>query len=211
MDERILKTHVTTAQRALATDHVTSLVVSLDDTEATAAAGADLRRLLEGRARPLSIRDWESRAPFYQQVRGLYRGIFTFLGSIVGVLVALGISNTLLMSVLERVREFGMLLSIGTSRAQLAAMLVLEALWLAILGALAGGLVGWGAAAVINGLDIYMPPPPAAVDPIELVLAVVPSDLGLAVAFMALILMLAAVPPMIKVLRLRVVEALAHV
>jgi putative ABC transport system permease protein len=211
MDDRILKTHVATAQRALGTDGVTSLVVRLDDTDATAEAASDLRRLLQTRSMPLAIRDWEARAPFYGQVRALYRGIFTFLGTIVAVLVALAISNTLLMSVLERVREFGTLLAIGTSRAQLASLLLLEALWLAFLGALAGGLLGLGLVGIINLLELQMPPPPAAVDPIDLALAVVPSDFALSALFMAGILMLAALPPMVRVLRLKIVDALAHV
>jgi len=211
MDDRILKTHVATAQRALGSDGVTSLVISLEDTEGAREAEQDLRQVLEGGPIPLAIRDWESRAPFYGQVRALYGGIFTFLGIIVGVLVALANSNTLLMSVLERVREFGTLLAIGTSRAQLASLVLLEALWLALLGALAGGVLGIVLVGIINFLELEMPPPPAAVDPIDLALAVIPSDFLLAGAFMAVILLIASVPPILRVFRLKIVEALGHV
>ena len=62
---------------------------------------------------PLSVLSWETRAPFYRQVRALYSGIFAVFGIIVMLLVILSISNTMLMSVLERVREFGALLAIG--------------------------------------------------------------------------------------------------
>ena len=64
---------------------------------------------------------------------------------------------------------------------------------------------------IINRLGIEMPPPPAAVDPIELALMVVPSDFLWIALFMTLILAVAAVPPMWKVFRLRIVEALGHV
>ena len=67
-------------------------------------------------------------------MRALYTGIFVFLGIIVAALVALSSANTLLMSVLERIRELGTLLAIGTSRSQLARLLLFEALWLAALG-----------------------------------------------------------------------------
>lgn len=211
MDNRILKTHVATAQRALGTDGVTSLVVSLQDTGATREAATDLRRVLGGSSIPLVINDWEARAPFYGQVRALYGGIFAFLGTIVAALVALAISNTLLMSVFERVREFGTLLAIGTSRSQLAALVLLEALWLALLGALAGSALGLGLVGIINLLDLQMPPPPAAVDPIDLALTVVPSDFALSTLFMAVILVLAAVPPVMRVLRLKIVDAIGHV
>lgn len=211
LDSRILKTHLTTAQRLLGDDDITSLIVTITDTEATAETAADLRTALAGASQPLAVLDWESRAPFYGQVRALYRAIFVFLGSIVALLVALSISNTLLMSVLERVREFGMLLAIGTSRIQLASMLILEALWLAVLGGLGGGLLGKGLVALINVLEIKMPPPPAAVDPITLALAVVPSDFLWALAFMAAVMSMAAVPPIFRVFRLQIVEALGHV
>jgi putative ABC transport system permease protein len=144
--------------------------------------------------------DWETRAPFYGQVRALYTGIFVFLGTIVALLVALSTSNTMLMSVLERVREFGTLLAIGTSREQLARMLILEAWWLALLGGVAG-----------NALEINMPPPPAAVDPVRLALTVVPTDVLWALAFMAAILGVAAIPPMLRVFRLQIVDALGYV
>ena len=211
MDHRILKTHLLTAQRALGTDAVTSLVVRLDDTAFTAAAASDLEGVLDRSPQPLAVADWRARAPFYGQVRALYTGIFVFLGIIVAALVALSSANTLLMSVLERIRELGTLLAIGTSRSQLALLLLFEALWLAALGVVAGSAVGIALVVIINRLGIEMPPPPAAVDPIELSLMVIPSDFLWIAAFMTLILVLAAVAPMWKVLRIRIVEALGHV
>jgi putative ABC transport system permease protein len=211
LDSRILKTQLTTAQRLLGTDLVTSLVVSLHDTAETGRAEIEMRRRLEGSAQPLSVTDWETRAPFYNQVRALYAGIFVFLGTIVALLVALSTSNTMLMSVLERVREFGTLLAIGTSRPQLARLLIFEALWLALFGGVAGSAIGLVLVGVINALKINMPPPPGAVDPLALTLTVVPSDIAWICAFVAFALAAAAIPPMIRVFRLQIVDALAHV
>jgi putative ABC transport system permease protein len=195
----------------LGTNSVTSLVVGLEDTRFTREAEMDLRRAFSQSAAPLAVVDWETRAPFYGQVRALYAGIFVFLGTIVALLVALSNSNTLLMSFLERVREFGTLLAIGTSRAQLAGLLMLEALWLALLGGLLGGALGVGMATLVNFLEIEMPPPPAAVDPLKLALTVAPSDFLWAVVFMVVVLTVAAVYPTLRILRLRIVDALAHV
>ena len=211
LDNRILKTQVATAQRLLGTDRVTSLIVGLTTTGATRKAQADLRTELAANAEALSVLDWESRAPFYGQVRALYSGIFVFLGAIVAILVALSTSNTMLMSVLERVREFGTLLAIGTSRGQLALMLIFEALWLSILGGLAGSTLGLCLVALINVLKIEMPPPPSAVDPMVLTLAVIPSDFLWIFSFMTVMLAAAAVPPMLRVFRLQIVDALGHV
>jgi putative ABC transport system permease protein len=211
LDGRILKMHVATAQRLLGTDQVTSLLVGLEDTRDTREAAMDLRTALAGSTPPLAIVDWETRAPFYGQVRALYAGIFVFLGAVVALLVVLSCSNTLFMAVLERVREFGTLLAIGTSRARLAGLLVLEAFWLGLLGGLLGSVLGLGLVVLINLLEIKMPPPPAAVDPMELALKVAPLDFLWAVAFMVAIVVVAAIPPTLRILRLRIVDALGHI
>lgn len=211
LDARILKTQVATAQRLLGTDRVTSLIVGLTDTSATPDAEKDLRRVLAAGPEPLSVVNWEVRAPFYGQVRALYAGIFVFLGTIVALLVALSTSNTMLMSVLERVREFGTLLAIGTSRGELARLLIFEALWLAVFGAIAGSALGLGLVTVINVLKIEMPPPPGAADPLVLALAVTPGDFLWIFASMTIVLAAAAVPPMLRVFRLQIVNALGHV
>jgi len=157
------------------------------------------------------VTGWEARAPFYRQVRGLYIGIFVFLGTIIGLLVALSTSNTFQMSVLERVREFGMLLAMGTDRLQLARLVVMEAIWLALLGGVAGSILTIVAAASINALEIQMPPPPAAVDPLTLSVYLEAPDFAWAILFMTVLLAAATVPPIMRIFRLHVVEALGHV
>src|SRR4029077_11265290 len=107
------------------------------------AGRAAVARAIAGHAPPLVTVDWRARAPFYDQVRNLYLGIFWFLGTVILVLVVLSASNTLLMSVLERTRELGTLRAIGTGRGQVAIIVLCEALWLALLGGVAGILLGW--------------------------------------------------------------------
>ncbi len=212
LDARVLKTHLATAERLLGTDRVSSIVIGLDDTERTQEVGdAIARRLQTVSAEPLVITDWRARAPFYGQVRALYSGIFWFLGGIVFVLVCLATSNTLLMSVLERVREFGTLRAIGTGRGQIALMVVLEALWLAVAGALAGNVAAAALVAAINGAGIEMPPPPGAAAGFPLQLAVRPGDFAAVVGVMIVVLALASVYPAVRTVRLRIVDALGHV
>jgi ABC-type lipoprotein release transport system permease subunit len=63
---------------------------------------------------------------------------------IVAVLVAAGIFNTLFVSVMERTREFGIMMAIGHAPRQLFAMVMLESLWLAIVGLAAAAIVTIG-------------------------------------------------------------------
>ena len=211
LDTRFLKLPLASAQRLAQTDSVSNLLVGLDDTRATGAALAAARAALAGRAAPLAVTPWSERAPFYGQVRDLYLGIFVFLGTIVVVLVVLAASNTLVMSIMERVREIGTLRAIGTGRGQIAALLVAEAAWLGALGALAGAALGLGAVLGLNAAGLRMPPPPGAVDPIDLRLALVPEAFAGGALLMILVLVLAALLPAARAARLAIVDALGHV
>lgn len=211
LDTRFLRLHLVSAQRLLGTARVSNLLVTLDRTSRTEEALAAVRGALAGHAPPLAVVPWTERAPFYRQVRALYDGIFWFLGSIVFALVVLATSNTLAMAVMERFRELGTLRALGTSTVQVAGLIGLEALWLGLLGGVAGDLLGAGLIGLLNALDITMPPPPGAVDPIELRVLLVPEAVAGATALMVLVLALAAVGPVLRVVRLRIVEALAHV
>ncbi len=211
LDGRLLKMPLASGQRLLGTDRVSSVVVGLDDTARTEEMKGVLRARLSGRRPPVAILDWQERAPFYGQVRALYAGIFWFLGALVFVFVALANSNTMLMSVMERVREFGTLLAIGTSRAGVAAIVVVEALWLGLIGALVGDGLAWALVRLLNALRIKMPPPPGAVSAIDLRLAPVPVDFLGALALMMVVLLAAAVVPAVRSVRLKIVDALGHV
>jgi len=211
LDARMAQMHLATAQRLMGTDDVTSLLVGLKDRAATETVARAIREDVATITPALTVADWESRAPFYRQVRGLYIGIFVFLGTIIGLLVCLSASNTFQMSVLERVREFGTLLAMGTDRGQLARLVVLEAVWLGVIGGAIGSILAAIIAFTINSIGIQMPPPPAAVDPLTLLVLIKPTDFLYAIVFMVVLLAIATVPPILKILRLQVVEALSHV
>ena len=76
--------------------------------------------------------------------------------AIILVLVAAGIFNTLFVSVMERLREFGIMMAIGFSPGQLFRLVMWESLWLALLGLALGAVVTAGPYAwlVRHGIDI---------------------------------------------------------
>jgi putative ABC transport system permease protein len=210
LDTRFLKLHLGTSQRLLQTESVSNLIVTYDSIAAAEAGRSALATVLAPMT-DLALVDWRARAPFFDQVRNLYLGIFWFLGTVIVLLVVLSVSNTLVMTVMERVREIGTLRAIGTSGGQIAGLIFAEALWLGIFGALAGGTLGVALIHGINALNLQMPPPPGAVSPIDLSLVVVPEALVGAGALMLAVLAVAALAPIARSLRLRIAEALAHV
>lgn len=68
--------------------------------------------------------------------------MFDVLGIIAVLVAALGVVNTLTMSVIERTREIGMLRSIGMTRAQIVKMILAEAGLLGIMGGVMGLIFG---------------------------------------------------------------------
>ena len=74
---------------------------------------------------------------------------------LIGLLIAAGILNTLLMSVLERTREFGVMMAVGMSPRTLFMLVVVESLWLAIIGIVIGIIITapWYAYLYYVGLD----------------------------------------------------------
>ncbi|MBA0049403.1 ABC transporter permease [Streptomyces sp. AJS327] len=85
------------------------------------------------------------------------------------IVAILGVVNTLALSVVERTREIGMLRAIGLSRRQMRRMIRLEAVVIALFGALLGVGLGmaWGAAAqqllAMEGLGVLEIPWPTIV------------------------------------------------
>jgi putative ABC transport system permease protein len=76
-------------------------------------------------------------------------GLFDALALVAVVVAALGIVNTLTVSVLERVRELGVLRAAGMTRGQVRRTVVVEAGILGIVGAALGIVAGLIAAAVL--------------------------------------------------------------
>lgn len=67
---------------------------------------------------------------------------FLFIG-IVMLALAFGIINTMMMTILERTKELGMLMAIGMNRRRVFTMIMLETIFLTSVGAVTGMLSGW--------------------------------------------------------------------
>jgi ABC-type lipoprotein release transport system permease subunit len=57
---------------------------------------------------------------------------------LVGLMIAAGILNTMLMSVLERTREFGIMMAIGMSPGKLFRLVIIESFYIGVIGLLIG-------------------------------------------------------------------------
>jgi putative ABC transport system permease protein len=87
-------------------------------------------------------------------VLDLFLGIF---GSLALAVASIGIVNTLVMAILERRREIGIMKAIGASDGDVKKLFFAEAGAMGVLGGLVGVALGWAIGHVINlGTNIYL-------------------------------------------------------
>jgi len=87
-------------------------------------------------------------------VLDLFLGIF---GSLALAVASIGIVNTLVMAILERRREIGIMKAIGASDGDVKKLFFAEAGAMGILGGIVGVALGWAIGQVINlGTNIYL-------------------------------------------------------
>jgi putative ABC transport system permease protein len=83
--------------------------------------------------------------------------MLSLIGSIALVVSSLGIVNTMVMSILERTREIGIMKAVGGSDADVRNIFLVEASSIGILGGLAGVAIGWTVGRIINfGANWYI-------------------------------------------------------
>lgn len=102
----------------------------------------------------LVLRNWAELEPALHDVIVLDASFSVLLYVSLVVVVVFIILNTLLMSVLERTREFGMLMAIGMRPSEIGRMVWLELLFLAGIGAGLGIALGAGITAWVEGRGI---------------------------------------------------------
>lgn len=126
-----------TLQRALgyAADEVTQVAVFIADQRRSDDVAARIGTTLPADAVAVP---WHENQPELAGFIALKVGGANFMKILIAVLIAAGIFNTLFVSVTERMREFGIMLAIGYSSRDLNTLVMLESLWLGLVGLVVG-------------------------------------------------------------------------
>jgi ABC-type antimicrobial peptide transport system permease subunit len=123
-----------------------------------------------------------------------------------------GLTNTLLMSVLDRTRDFGVLLAIGMYRRRMFSMIILESLFLSFTGCVIGVILGWILTQYFHARGIDLSAFAAGLSeygmPSILYPFLRPSVYGTLALMMTITSVVAALYPAIKAVRLRPVQAI---
>ncbi len=144
------------------------------------------------------------RSDFVKQQTSVFKTIETMIQVLLTlaiIIAALGVVNTLALSVLERTRELGLLRAIGMKRRQIMGMITVESVVISVFGAVLGLAVGAGlGAAVVRALK-------------DQGIRYLSFSWGLMVAYLvlaAVIGVLAAILPSLRAARLNVLAAISY-
>ena len=106
--------------------------------------------------RQAEVIDWKQALPGLYQFTLKDRQSARVIFFIIGLIIAIGVLNTITMSVLERSRHFGVMLALGLPPRSIGAMIILESALLGAISALAGLVLGVGVSwlGVEYGIDM---------------------------------------------------------
>lgn len=139
------------------------------------------------------------------------------IGAVSLLVAAIGISNTMVMSIYERTKEIGVMKVIGASVSDIKKMFLTESAFIGLLGGLVGIVLSYAISALINYLGVkygfaanmsgggYSPD----FDPTQLKMSIIPAWLALAsLVFSALIGIVSGYFPAKKATKLSALEAM---
>ncbi len=207
-DDSALRVPMPLAQRLLRVAGSHRWILMVDDTRDTTATLLALRERFRGG--DLEFVPWYEMADFYNKTAALLSKQVSIVELIIGIIIVLSISNTMMMSVLERTAEIGTCLAIGRRRRQILLQFVYEGLTVGLIGGVLGLTLGGSLAMLISYVGIPMPPPPGMSEgysgEIMLTGALMSKAFLLAIGTTTL----ASLYPAWKASRLEIVDALRH-
>lgn len=92
----------------------------------------------------LEVLDWRTLNPEFGYISEVYDYYLYFFIIVILLALGFGIVNTILMAVLERIKELGMLMAIGMKRGRIFRMIMWESTMMSLFGGLLGVILGLG-------------------------------------------------------------------
>ncbi len=154
LDDVIFQIPLADAQKLLRMGHaVQQIVIMLKDYNKAPQAASIIRGMV--RDTNIVVTPWTQIGDYYNLIK-MQKSIYGWMYAIIAFLGAVIISNIMMMVVLERRKEIGIMKSMGVSRRELLILFSLEGLMLGVLGSLMGALLGTGLNTVLRytGMDL---------------------------------------------------------
>lgn len=118
-----------------APDLLTSMVIMVHDNDEVALAK---NKLVQSLGSDLEVMDWQEINQLLMKQIESDRAGGVIMKGLLYVIIAFGILGTVMMMVAERTKEFGVMLAIGMQKYKLISVVVLETLFMGMIGVIAG-------------------------------------------------------------------------
>lgn len=204
--------HMDTARDMLKLpDGISEVCIRLPDGENLDRTASDLRASLgEG----FAVHTWREILSAITAYLALFDGFMMLWYVVTFIAMGFGIINTTLMSVFERMREFGVLKALGMKPWWIVRGVLTESVFLLLLGSAAGDLLSIVTVGVLAATGIDLSSLAAGAEFAGLSRIIYPSltvnDVGMANLVVCLLGVLVCVYPAVKAARFTPVEAMAH-
>jgi ABC-type lipoprotein release transport system permease subunit len=190
-------------------DRLSEIAVLLRDRDRLAATVQAMRAA----APDLDVQPWTVLEPLSQAILGLARSWIWLVYLVMYVAMSFGLVNTLLMAVLERTRELGLLQALGMRSRLILGQVILESVLLLVAGMAAGGVLLAATLLVTrHGLDVSGLAAGAEMWGMSKVIhpALTWTDVASAVAVIGVLGLLASLYPAVRAARRVPVEAITR-
>lgn len=207
-DARAVRIPLDAAKTLMDSRGIHFLVIQLKDTASTRAVSMSTKQLLANQG--FDVTPWYTLSDFYEKTVDLYDRQFGVLRLIILIMVLLSVINSINMTLFERTREFGTMRALGDRSDWVFRLIMIENIWLGLIGGLLGIILGCLAALGISAIGIPMPPPPNANLGYTALIRLDSTSVLTAGAVGFIASMLAAIIPARRAAKADIVEALRH-
>lgn len=150
--------HIETAQSFMALgSRIHEIAILLDDQDYSRSTALAIQHELNDSS--LDVEPWQVvESQFYKAMQADLKGNNITMAVIIAI-VAIGVLNTVLMSILERTREFGVLRALGTRPKSVFSLILFETGYLALLSITVGIIIGLATNYYLSLHGIKLPEP----------------------------------------------------
>ena len=207
-DDSAIRVPLPLAHQLLRTSGAHEWIIVLDHTADTRQALLAFRKHFSQSG--LEFVPWYELADFYNKTVKLLSRQMDVIELIIGLIIVITISNSMMMAVMERMSEIGTAMALGTRKRGVLLQFILEGLFLGVLGGALGVAVGIGIAELVSTIGIPMPPAPGQSRGYRAGMIVTAAVVETACAIAVVTALIAAVYPAWKASRTNIVDALRH-
>jgi putative ABC transport system permease protein len=152
MDEQYIIVDISSLQRLLVLEEASqSLIIYADDQKQSASIAAQVQDML---GKDNVVTEW--RDNYWVALMNMIWPLYTTLFIVFLIVASFLIINTVTMIIHERIKEIGMMGSLGMTRAEIVKVFFFESVFLAAIGALAGVIIGGLIAGIGSNFPIRM-------------------------------------------------------